>query len=61
MRGEIQAFVQGFPDFLIATSIAAVMLIIATAIYIMLTPWKELALVRDQNGAAGLALACCSS
>jgi len=57
MRAEIQAFVEGFPDFLLYTGVAAVMLVLAIAIYIKLTPWRELALVKDQNGAAGLALA----
>ncbi|MEM7766706.1 MAG: DUF350 domain-containing protein [Pseudomonadota bacterium] len=57
MDAEIQTFIQGFPDFLLFTGVAAVMLVIAIAIYVKLTPWRELALVKDQNGAAGLALA----
>jgi len=57
MWAEIDAFRHGFPDFLIATGTAAVLLVVATSIYILLTPWKELALVKNQNGAAGLALA----
>lgn len=57
MNTSIEGFVSGFPDFLIMTSVAAGMLIIASTIYILLTPWKELALVRGGNGAAGLALA----
>lgn len=57
MQAEVQAFVSGFPSFLAYTGTAAAMLIIAIAIYIKLTPWRELALVKDENGAAGLALA----
>ncbi len=57
MRAEIQTFVEGFPDFMLYTSVAALMLVVAVATYIKLTPWRELALVKDQNGAAGLALA----
>ncbi|NBC34371.1 MAG: DUF350 domain-containing protein [Alphaproteobacteria bacterium] len=57
MQAEVQAFISGFPSFLIYTGTAAAMLIVAIAIYIKLTPWRELALVKDQNGAAGLALA----
>lgn len=53
----LEAFQAGLPDFLIHTGMAFAMLIVATAIYIKLTPWRELALVKDQNGAAGLALA----
>lgn len=57
MRAEIAAFRSGLPDFLIYTGLAGLLLIVATAVYIKLTPWRELALVKDQNGAAGLALA----
>ncbi len=39
------------------TGTAGVLLLVASTIYILLTPWKELALVRGGNGAAGLALA----
>lgn len=57
MQAEVAAFVEGFPDFLMFTGVAGVLLIVAIAVYIKLTPWRELALVKDQNGAAGLALA----
>lgn len=53
----IESFVSSFPNFVIMTLAAGAMLVIATIIYILLTPWKELALVRGGNGAAGLALA----
>lgn len=54
---EIKAFQHGFPDFLISTGTAALLLVAAAFIYVKLTPWKELTLVKNQNGAAGLALA----
>ena len=57
MITAIESFVSSFPHFVIMTSAAGGMLILATTIYILLTPWKELALVRGGNGAAGLALA----
>ena len=57
MWAEIKAFQHGFPDFLIGIGLSALLLVLATYIYIKLTPWKELALVKNQNGAAGLALA----
>lgn len=57
MQAEVHAFITGFPRVMIYTGTAAGMLIAAIAIYITLTPWRELALVKDQNGAAGLALA----
>lgn len=57
MNTAIEGFVSGFPHFLIMTAAAGGMLVVASTIYILLTPWKELALVRGGNGAAGLALA----
>lgn len=57
MTATLESFRQGFPDFLLMTGTAGVLLLIASTIYILLTPWKELALVRGGNGAAGLALA----
>lgn len=56
MGGEIGAFVEAFPRFLIWTASAGVMLAIASTIYVLLTPWKEFAEVRRGNTAAGLAL-----
>lgn len=57
MDAPIQAFVEGFPRFLIWTGAAGGLLLFACTVYVLLTPWKELALVRGGNGAAGLALA----
>ena len=57
MNTAIEGFVSGFPHFLVMTGAAGAMLVVASTLYILLTPWKELALVRGGNGAAGLALA----
>jgi putative membrane protein len=57
MTATLESFRQGFPDFLLMTGTAGVLLLLASTVYILLTPWKELALVRGGNGAAGLALA----
>ena len=57
MTATLESFRQGFPDFLLMTGTAGILLVVASTIYILLTPWKELALVRGGNGAAGLALA----
>ena len=57
MDGEIGAFVEAFPRFLLWTTSAGVMLLVASTICILLTPWKELALVKGGNASAGLALA----
>jgi len=56
MFATLQSFQQGFPEFLIMTGTAAALLFVASAVYVLLTPWKELALVRGGNGSAGLAL-----
>lgn len=57
MGSETLAFVEAFPRFLLWTGSAGVMLVVASTIYVLLTPWKEFALVREGNAAAGLALA----
>ena len=57
MDGEIGAFVEAFPRFLIWTASAGAMLVVASTIYVLLTPWKELALVKGGNASEGLALA----
>ena len=56
MTATLESFRQGFPDFLLMTGTAGILLVLASTVYILLTPWKELALVRGGNGAAGLAL-----
>ena len=56
MGSVFQSFQEGFPTFLIWTGTAGIMLILASFVYILLTPWKELALVKGGNATAGLAL-----
>ena len=56
MTATLNSFQSGFPVFLLWTSAAGLLLLLASSIYILLTPWKELALVKNGNGAAGLAL-----
>lgn len=57
MTATLESFRQGFPVYLLMTGTAGVLLLVASAVYVLLTPWKELALVRGGNSAAGLALA----
>ena len=54
--GEISAFDAAFPRFLMSTGAAGLMLLVASTVYILLTPWKELSLVRAGNTSAGIAL-----
>jgi putative membrane protein len=55
--GEISAFDAAFPRFLASTGAAGLLLLLAATVYILLTPWKELSLVRSGNTSAGVALA----
>lgn len=54
--GELSAFDAAFPRFLMSTGMAGLLLLIASTVYVLLTPWKELALVKDGNASAGVAL-----
>ena len=46
----------GVPNVLLDVGICAAMLIVAVTIYIWMTPWEDLKLVREGNTAAGVAL-----
>jgi putative membrane protein len=50
----INAFVRGFPDFLIHASATLGLLIAGCTIHILLTPMKELRLIREGNVSAGV-------
>jgi putative membrane protein len=54
---EIQAFATGFPLTLLHAGVTLLILMIGTAVYAMLTPHKEIALIREGNSAAALSLA----
>ncbi len=56
MTATLESFQQGFPIFLLWVGTAGLLLLIASSVYVLLTPWKELAMVKNGNGAAGLAL-----
>ena len=53
---EVQAFATGFPVTLLHVSVALVLLFAGAGVYIMLTPHKEVALVREGNVAAAVSL-----
>ena len=57
MNAAVESFVAGFPAFLIYTGTAGLMLIGGSILYILLTPQKEMELLRAGNASAGLALA----
>ncbi|CAN7474230.1 DUF350 domain-containing protein [Phenylobacterium sp. LjRoot225] len=53
---EVQAFASGFPVTLLHIAVSVAMLLAAAAIYIVLTPHKEISLVRQGNVAAAVDL-----
>jgi len=53
---EIQAFAAGFPVFLAHAGVTVVILFAAAALYVLLTPHKEITLIREGNTAAAVSL-----
>lgn len=53
----LNAFVAGFPDFLIQLGVALGLFVASLIIYVIMTPHKELALIRAGNPSASLAFA----
>jgi len=53
---EIQAFATGFPIALLHIVVTMAILVAASALYILLTPHKEIALIREGNTAAAVSL-----
>src|SRR3982074_1178193 len=53
---EIQAFATGFPVTLLHAGVTVTILFAAAAVYVMLTPHKEITLIRDGNTAAAVSL-----
>src|SRR5262245_61269846 len=52
---SVNAFVAGFPDFLIELAAALGLFAASLVIYVLLTPHKELRLIREGNSSAALA------
>ncbi len=53
---EIQAFATGFPITLMHIGVTVLILVLAAGVYILMTPHKEIALIRAGNSAAALSL-----
>ena len=53
---EIQAFAAGFPIFLLHAGVTVGILFAAAALYVLLTPHKEITLIREGNSAAAISL-----
>ena len=52
---ELQAFATGFPILMAHVGVTLVMLMVGATLYAMLTPWKEISLIRNGNSAAAVA------
>lgn len=53
---ELQAFATGFPITLLHMGVTMLILLLGAAVYVLLTPHREIALIRDGNAAAALSL-----
>ena len=53
---EIQAFANGFPIALMHIAVTAGILLIGVVVYVLMTPHREIALIREGNTAAALSL-----
>lgn len=54
---EVQAFATGFPTTVAHLAVTLALLASGAVIYALLTPWKEIALIREGNSAAAVAFA----
>ncbi|HEY3696651.1 DUF350 domain-containing protein [Phenylobacterium sp.] len=54
---EIQAFATGFPLTLLHAGVTTLILVLGALAYVMLTPHREITLIREGNAAAAVSLA----
>jgi putative membrane protein len=57
MQAALAAFVSGFPAYLLHVFVATVLVVASTTVYVLLSPYKEVELMRKGNGSAGLTFA----
>jgi putative membrane protein len=53
---EVQAFATGFPLTLLHAAITVALLLVGAGLYALLTPYKDLQLIREGNTAASISL-----
>lgn len=51
---ELQAFASGFPNALLNAGVALLILMLGAAVYALLTPHREIQLIREGNAAAAI-------
>lgn len=56
MQPVLDSFVSGFPILMLHSSVTIAILLAGIWLYIWMTPWDELALIRKGNNAAALSL-----
>ncbi len=56
METAIQSFVNGFPEFMLHGGVTLALLITGCIVHVLLTPMKELKLIREGNISAGISL-----
>ena len=56
MIPEVQAFATGFPVTLLHAGVTLAMLVLGAVVYALLTPYKEVQLIREGNSAAAISL-----
>ncbi|NJC40626.1 putative membrane protein [Brevundimonas alba] len=54
---EVQAFASGFPTTVAHLAVTLGLLVAGAIIYALLTPWREITLIREGNAAASVAFA----
>ncbi len=57
MDMAIQSFVKGFPEFLLHSGVTLALLVTGCIVHVLLTPMKEMKLIRDGNISAGISVA----
>ena len=56
MQAVLDSFVAGFPILMLHSSVTMAMLVAGVLLYIWITPWDEMALIRAGNTAAAISL-----
>jgi putative membrane protein len=57
LDAAINAFAEGFPDFLLFGGVTLALVIAGCVVHVLLTPMKEMKLIREGNVAAGISVA----
>ncbi|MBI1339370.1 DUF350 domain-containing protein [bacterium] len=57
MDAAAQAFVNGFPHFMLFGAVTLALLVAGCVIHVLMTPMKEIKLLREGNVSAGISLA----